>query len=98
VAIAPWAIRTSLDAHTPVALQLGSGAGRYASAEQNLGRLPIPLAGNGWLAFKRVSRRTSNDLRRGRYTPVEQAEFDARMSARLRTSRFATRSNGCPPA
>ena len=79
VAIAPWAIRTSIDAHTPVALQIGSGAGRYASAEQNLGRLPIPLEGTGWVAFKRVSRRTSNDLRRGRYTPVEQAEFDARM-------------------
>lgn len=79
VAIAPWAIRTSVDAHTPVALQLGSGAGRYASAEQNLGRLPIPLAGNGWLAFKGISRRTSHDLRRGRYTPVEQAAFDARM-------------------
>jgi len=79
VAIAPWAIRTSLDAHTPVALQIGTGAGRYASAEQNLGRLSIPLEGNGWIAFKRVSRETSNDLRRGRYTPVEQAEFDARM-------------------
>jgi hypothetical protein len=79
-AIAPWAIRTSLHAHTPVALQVGSGAGRYASAEQNLGRLPIPLDGTGWVAFKRVSRQTSNDLRRGRYTPTEQVAFDRRLA------------------
>jgi len=79
-AVAPWSVRTSLAAHTPVALQVGSGAGRYASAEQNLGRLPIPLDSQGWIAFKLVSRRLSHDLRRGRYTPVEQVTFDRRMA------------------
>lgn len=80
VAVAPWAVRTSLDAHTLLALQAGSGAGRYASNQQNLGHLPIPLDGNGWVAFKRVSRRASSDLRRGRYTPQEQVEFDRRLA------------------
>jgi hypothetical protein len=78
--VAPWAIRTSLAAHAPVALEVGTGAGRYASAEQNLGKLPIPLDGNGWLPFKQTSRRLSHDLRRGRYTPEEQAKFDRRMA------------------
>jgi hypothetical protein len=80
VVIVPWSVRTSLEAHTPVALQVGSGAGRYASAEQNLGRLAIPLDGNAWVSFKRMSRRLSHDLRRGRYTPVEQVTFDRRMA------------------
>jgi hypothetical protein len=78
--VVPWSVRTSLEAHTPVALQVGSGAGRYASAEQNVGRLPIPLDGNAWVSFKRVSRRLSHDLRRGRYTPAEQVTFDRRMA------------------
>jgi hypothetical protein len=59
LAVAPWAVRTSLAAHTPVALEVGAGAGRYASAQQNRGKLPIPLDGNGWLAFKQTSRRLS---------------------------------------
>jgi 4-amino-4-deoxy-L-arabinose transferase-like glycosyltransferase len=79
-AVAPWSVRTSVEAHTPVALQVGSGAGRYASAEQNLGRLPIPLEGLGWVRFKQVSRRLSHDLRKGRYTPSEQVAFDRRMA------------------
>lgn len=79
-AVAPWAVRTSLDAHRLVALQVGTGAGRYASAEQYLGRLPTPLDGTGWLAFKRVSRHLSHDLRQGAYTPTEQVEFDQRMA------------------
>ena len=79
VTIAPWAARTTIAAHTPVALQVGSGAGRYASAQQNEGRLPIPLDGAAWVAYKAESRRLSHDLRRGRYTPVEQVEFDRRL-------------------
>jgi 4-amino-4-deoxy-L-arabinose transferase-like glycosyltransferase len=79
-AVAPWTIRTSLHAHRLVALQVGEGAGRYASAEQYVGRLPTPLDGNAWLAFKQVSRHLSHDLRQGAYTPTEQVEFDRRMA------------------
>jgi hypothetical protein len=32
------------------------------------------------VSFKRVSRRLSHDLRRGRYTPAEQVTFDRRMA------------------